>query len=119
MARSLNSFMPLRVMSFNLRNCGAPDGVNAWPHRADLVLETIRRFNPDLLGTQEMLAAQTDFLDEFLADHARVGVGRADGARGGEFNGIFFRKARFELNNQGKVWLSQTPQKPSVGWDAE
>ena len=87
--------MPLGVMSFNLRYCDAPDGVNAWQHRADLVIQTIRRCDPDLLGTQEMLAAQSDYLDEFLGEHTRVGVGRADGARGGEFNGIFFRKARF------------------------
>src|SRR4051794_4858958 len=83
--------MPLRVMSFNLRYCEANDGPNCWTNRSALVVESIRRFDPDLLGTQEMLARQGEFLDEMLPSHQRVGVGRADGASGGEFTGILFR----------------------------
>src|SRR5689334_14470258 len=108
--------MLIRIMSFNLRNCEAADGPNCWANRTDLVLQTIRKFNPDLLGTQEMLAPQTDFLDAQLREYTRVGVGRADGHRGGEFNGVFFRTERFELIDHGTVWLSETPDRPSVGW---
>src|SRR4051812_37995736 len=111
--------MPLRVMSFNLRYCEAPDGENCWANRSDLVVQTIRRFDPDLLGTQEMLARQGEILDEMLPGHKRVGVGRADGASGGEFTGILFKRQRFEMVDHGTIWLSPTPAVPSVGWDAE
>jgi endonuclease/exonuclease/phosphatase family metal-dependent hydrolase len=106
-------------MSFNLRYAEANDGENSWDYRSDLVVETIRRYEPDLLGTQEMLARQGEFLDERLPGHTRVGVGRADGATGGEFTGILFKTDRFEMVDQGTIWLSPTPSAPSVGWDAE
>ncbi|MBT3668340.1 MAG: hypothetical protein HN548_12755, partial [Opitutae bacterium] len=39
----------LRVMSFNIRLGVANDGKNRWDLRKDLVVETIRKYNPDLL----------------------------------------------------------------------
>lgn len=53
---------PVRVMSFNVRYATAPDGENAWDKRKDLLHETVATFDPDLLGTQETLAVQRDFL---------------------------------------------------------
>ena len=52
----------LRVMTFNIRYATAPDGDNAWDKRKDFLVDVIRKFDPDLLGTQEVLAAQVDFL---------------------------------------------------------
>ena len=43
----------------------------------------IRKFDPDLLGTQEVLAVQADFLAENLPGYTLVGVGRDDGKRPG------------------------------------
>lgn len=51
---------PLRVMSFNVRNSNAQDGDNSWPHRIDLLFETIGRFGPDLIGFQEVRENQHD-----------------------------------------------------------
>ena len=49
----------LRVMSFNIRYGTAKDGDNVWGNRRDLVVDTIRAFDPDLLGTQETLPFQS------------------------------------------------------------
>ena len=110
----------LRVMTFNLRHAGAvEDGENGWAHRRDLVIDTIRGYGPDLLGTQECLAEQGDFLGERLPDYEMVGVCRDDGCRLGEAAAILFCRERFERLDAGDFWLSETPATiGSRGWDA-
>lgn len=109
----------LRVMTFNLRYATAPDGENGWEHRKDLLLSTIRKFDPDLLGTQEALAVQTDFLSKQLEGYTLEGVGRDDGILRGEFSALLFKKSRFELADSGTFWLSETPEVPgSKSWDS-
>jgi endonuclease/exonuclease/phosphatase family metal-dependent hydrolase len=109
----------LRVMSFNIRYGTAGDGANAWDKRKDLLVETIRAFDPDLLGTQEVLDFQADFLAETLAGYSHVGVGRDDGKRAGEFSSVYFKSKRFELVDSGTFWLSETPERPgSKSWDS-
>ena len=110
---------PIKVMSFNIRYGTAKDGENSWPHRELLVLETIRTFNPDLLGLQEVLKFQADILKDQLAEYDFYGVGRNDGAESGEFAPVMFKRDRFELMDSGHFWLSETPNDPgSKSWDS-
>lgn len=109
----------VRVMSFNIRYSTAKDGEDSWDKRQDFLIETIRAYNPDLLGTQEVLADQADFLQQRLPEYGFAGAGRDDGQRQGEFSPIMFKKDRFELLAHGQWWLSPTPEKVgSKGWDA-
>jgi endonuclease/exonuclease/phosphatase family metal-dependent hydrolase len=109
----------LRVMSFNVRNSGAKDGPNAWSLRKELFFSTIEQFNPDLLGTQEVLADQYDDITARMKDYTPVGVARDDGKRKGEWSLILFRNSRFEQLDSGNFWLSETPDVPgSKSWDA-
>lgn len=108
----------LRVMSFNLRYGTAKDGENAWPHRRQLVAETIRAFAPDLLGTQETLPFQAEFVSSEFSEYTKVGWTR-DRNENGEQCAIFFRTERFELVESGQFWLSETPEeKFSKSWDS-
>lgn len=110
---------PLRVMSFNVRYGTAPDGENAWPKRIDLFFETIARFQPDLIGFQEVIAAQYDAIAERMPGHGFSGVAREDGKRQGEFSSIGYRRDRFALVAAGDFWLSETPDVPgSKSWDS-
>lgn len=109
---------PLRVMSYNIRYATPKDGRNAWTHRKEAVANLIRFYQPGLLGLQEVLYEQLTYLEGQLGGYERIGVGRDDGERGGEFSPIFYAQAQFELLDQGTFWLSDTPGKPSVGWDA-
>jgi endonuclease/exonuclease/phosphatase family metal-dependent hydrolase len=110
---------PIRVMSFNVRYGTAKDGVNHWDNRREALMETIKRFSPDLLGTQETLAFQRDYLLEQLSEFEAVAAGRDDGKEGGEMAALFYRKDRFEAIDSGHFWLSSTPdQVASKGWDA-
>lgn len=119
------SFLPasvaaeIGVLSYNIRYGTAPDGENRWERRREFLLETIRRLDPDLLGTQETLAFQRDYLAQNLPEYEVLGVGREDGKERGEMVAIYWRRERFERLDAGHFWLSPTPDVPgSRGWDA-
>jgi endonuclease/exonuclease/phosphatase family metal-dependent hydrolase len=105
-------------MSFNIRFGTAKDGEDAWDKRKHLLRDTIRAYDPALLGAQEVLAMQADFLREQLPAYGFVGSGRDDGKRGGEYSPIMYRRDRFDLLDSGQIWLSETPEVASKGWDA-
>lgn len=109
----------LRVMSFNIRYGTAGDGENAWPNRKDFLVETIRDFAPDLLGTQETLAFQRDDLALALPGYTVLAAGRDDGEESGEMMALFYRTDRFEELRSGHFWLSETPDEVgSKSWDS-
>ena len=70
---------PVRVMTFNIRYGTAKDGENHWDNRKDFLIDTIKAFDPDLLGSQETLGFQRDYLAEQLPGYGVLGVGRDDG----------------------------------------
>ncbi|MCA9240985.1 MAG: endonuclease/exonuclease/phosphatase family protein [Planctomycetales bacterium] len=120
LASTTHASEPLRVMTFNIRFGSASDGENSWPHRRGAVAQTIHRFDPDVLGVQEALAFQLDYLKSELPGYRVVGVGRDDGKRAGEHAALLLRESRFELESSGTVWLSDTPEAPgSIGWGAK
>jgi len=53
-----------------------------------------------------------------LPEYSFVGVGRDDGKTKGEYSAIFFKKDELRLIEESTFWLSDTPEKVSVGWDA-
>lgn len=107
------------VMTLNIRYDNPGDKDNAWPHRAAIVAGFINDQVPDLLGMQEVLWHQYQYLDSALAGYGSVMAGRDDGLRGGEACPLFWRLGRFERLDHGTFWLSATPDVPgSVGWGA-
>ncbi len=109
----------LRVMTFNIRYGTANDGENRWENRKDLLIETIKAFDPDLLGTQETLGFQRDYLTEKLQQYEVLGVGRNDGLESGEMMALYFKRTRFEKLDGGHFWLSEAPhQAGSKSWDS-
>ena len=108
----------VRVMTFNIRYGTANDGENHWDKRKEFLLETIKAFDPDLLGTQETLGFQRDFLAQQLPDYAVLGVGRDDGKEQGEMMALYYKKNRFTKLDEGHFWLSEQPEiAGSKGWD--
>src|SRR5688572_29237394 len=108
----------LRVMSFNIRYGTAKDGPDHWDKRKDLVAATIKKYAPDLLGTQETLEFQAAYIREQCPEYTFVGAGRDDGKVAGEMAALFFRTDRFEKLAEGHFWHSETPDQPgSKGWD--
>ncbi|MEN9633065.1 MAG: hypothetical protein RL077_1469 [Verrucomicrobiota bacterium] len=110
---------PFRLMSFNVRTSTAADGPDAWPLRKNILIETIERFQPTLIGFQEVREDQHDEIIARMPDYAFSGVARDDGKRKGEWSLIGFRKERFSAQNHGDFWLSEQPEVPgSKSWDA-
>lgn len=110
---------PLKVMSFNLRHGLANDGANAWPHRRDILVDAIRQYDPDILGTQECREFQAEYIAEKLPEYRWIGIGR-DKDGHGETTAVFFKKKDFIPVESGHFWLSETPEVPgSMSWDTD
>ncbi len=108
----------LRVMTFNIRYDNPGDGENAWSNRKDMVVNMIRNYNAEVVGIQEALKSQLDYLAKKLPEYAWFGAGRNDGKEQGEFTAIFHLKSRLKSLEDSTFWCSETPEIPSRGWDA-
>jgi endonuclease/exonuclease/phosphatase family metal-dependent hydrolase len=99
------------VMTFNIRTSAIPDGDDAWPLRKERVVETIARLDPDVLGLQEALTDQIEFLAHALPQYRWLGVDR--GLNGGtglsEATPIFYRHAEMVPIESGTFWLGDMP----------
>lgn len=110
---------PLIVMSSNVRFGTARDGDDSWNLRQDALRDVWREQHADLIGTQEMLQFQADFLLQAFPEYAYVGRSRDRDDDQGEQSGIFYRRERFIELERGHFWLSESPDTPgSKGWDA-
>ena len=109
----------LRVMSFNIRLGVANDGENRWDLRKELVVKTIREYNPDLLGLQEVFPMQEEYLRGNLPGYAYYGRSRLVDPKEGEACSIMFKKDRFDITEKTTFWLSETQSVPgSKSWDS-
>ena len=108
----------LIVGTYNLRYDNPGDSGNLWVDRAPVVTALIRFHDFDIFGTQEGLKNQLDDINNALPEYAHYGLGRDDGIDKGEHSAIFYKKDEFKILDKGDFWLSQTPEKPSLGWDA-
>lgn len=117
-ACSKNDRQTLKVISYNIRLGMADDGDNSWENRKGATLTMVDREQPDLLGIQEGLIDQVQYLEEHCPQYARLGVGRDDGAEGGEIMALYYLRDRFEPLAHGDFWLSEMPDTVSRGWDA-
>ena len=108
----------IKVISYNVRYNNPNDGKDIWENRRSTIVNLIKNENPDFLGLQEVNHAQLLFLNSNLSNYSFVGVGRDDGKTKGEYSPIFYNNNLFDLIKSDTFWLSSTPDKISVGWDA-
>ena len=109
----------LKVISYNIRVGKAKDGPNAWDLRKPASPAMIADQQPDIFGLQEALKMQLDYLEENCPDYDHVGIPRDDGKEKGEVMAIFWNTKTQKLLKWGNFWLSETPEEPSLGWDAK
>lgn len=108
----------LSVMSFNIRYDNPEDGEDRWELRRPACASLLDEASPDIVGFQEVLYHQLEQLQADMPEYAWVGVGRDDGRQAGEYAPIFYKEAEYEELSWGTFWLSETPNKVSLGWDA-
>jgi len=123
--------LPLRILTHNIRydTRNPVTGEKPWSIRcprlcAELVYNSM---NPagSFICLQEVLYNQLEDIHKALNEAATlcpswsyIGVGRDDGKRAGEYSPIFYRPATWKLEDSKTIWLSETPDRPSRGWDA-
>lgn len=98
----------IKVMTYNLK-FASPTFKPAWSVRRDWQVDLIRKYSPDIIGTQEGLKEQIDFLMDHLTEYVVIGEGRK-GGDDDEHMAIFFKRDRFRLREMGTFQLSETPE---------
>lgn len=115
---TISSTAQIEIMSYNVRYANENDGENSWSLRKDYITNQIRFYEPDIFGVQEAVLEQLEYFKDNLESYNYVGVGRDDGKTKGEFSAIFYDTTNFKVHKINTFWLSETPGKISVGWDA-
>ena len=106
------------TVTYNIRYDTPNDGSDRWSNRKSGLVNQIKEIDPDIIGFQEALDHQVNYLDSMLSGHHYYGVGRDDGIKAGEYSPIFFKNSKYQLIEEGTFWLSPTPDRISIGWDA-
>ena len=108
------------VGTYNIRYKAWNDSVQGeiWQKRCQVICDQVNFMAPDIFGTQEVLYEQLNDMQNALDGYDYIGIGRDDGKHGGEHEAIFYKKNKLQLLDHGDFWLSETPDKPGLGWDA-
>jgi endonuclease/exonuclease/phosphatase family metal-dependent hydrolase len=113
-AQSATSDMPIvKAMTFNIR----VDSSFGWALRCEKVYQVMRNQNADIIGIQEGSHHQVAEIREAMTDYTHYSPGK-DSGRAGESCSIYYKTDRFDLNDSGTFWFSDTPDEPSRGWDS-
>lgn len=104
------------IMSFNVGHAGNEE---LWEERKDVLVELIQQNRPMLLGTQEPLHIQIEYLLEHLEGYDYIGTSR-QGNTEDEYNAIFYDTSKVSVEDSGTFWLSENPSEagsmmPGVG----
>lgn len=91
--------------------------VGTWQDRKELVYTIIDTHDFDIWGTQEGTNVHLTDITKKFENYKFIGTGR-DGGEKGEYSAILYKTDRFEVLENGNFWYSNTPEKPSYGWDA-
>ena len=107
------------IGSYNIRYDNPADGDNSWSNRKEDLVNQLLFYQADILGLQEVLPSQRLFIDHKL-DSLYSSFGRSRGEKPSkeEQCPIYWKKDLYTKLEAGTFWLSETPNVPSIGWDA-
>lgn len=108
----------ISLMTYNIKLDYPKEGENSWTNRKPFFIDLLKFHEPDIFSVQEAMPNQMKDMDSLLLDYGFVGVGRDDGDDQGEYSAIFYKTGKFEVVISSTFWLSETPEKVSMGWDA-
>lgn len=116
-----------KVLTCNIRVALPEDDAIGlgWNARKEVCVQVIRRQQPDIIGFQEVLKEQADYLQQQMPKYALFGFDGPEmdanpvGYHGIAKNPIMYLKGRYELLTAGTYWLSETPLVAgSLSWNA-
>lgn len=100
--------LSLDVMTFNIRYGTAHDRQNNWPNRQDMVVNMLRHYDADIIGTQELLPFQADYITHWLPEYRWFGAPR-NHEQLPERSAILYKWRELVPMESGTFWLSETP----------
>lgn len=108
----------LRVMSANVR-CVTPfdTGKKSWFRRASLLMQSIEKQAPTVIGFQEVTKTHYKYLCDNLPAYDST-ITYRDNSPLSEGCPIFYRTDLYTLIDKGTFWLSETPEEMSRSWGA-
>ena len=112
----------ITVMSYNIRSStkNEQDGPNGWELRKEAAVKMLLIERPDVVGMQEEMPDQEEFLREKLAAvYEGVSISRDPEKQADEACSVFNNKTKYDLIRTNTFWLSETPDIPSRGWDGK
>jgi len=100
------------IMSYNIRwsdlNNKEDTGFYSWKQRGPKVIETINKFSPYILGTQEGLQLQMDNLLSSLPQYKSIGFCRI---------ALLYQPKYVQLLDSGEFWIEKNPDMRELhGW---
>ena len=107
----------INIMTYNIRLDTETDSINKWDNRKEGIVSLIKEEDIHILGIQEALPNQIEYLSQQLKNYDYIGEGR-DGGSKGEYSAIYFKSDNVILEQEETFWLSETPEIPTIGWDA-
>ena len=105
----------LSYMSFNIR-CGEDPSPNTVSERTPRVKTYLANYLPDIIGLQEVTTTWKSVLSTALSGYSSEFVWR--GSSKAEAAPLYWKTSKFTVLEQGTFWLSETPDKTSIGWGA-
>lgn len=112
--------LKIQVASYNIRYA-SPDDVttgNGWHKRKKPLVDLIHRHHFDIVGTQEGDKSQISEMSQLMPDFSSISHSYGGKDHLLHTGTIFYKKDKFTLIDSGVFWLSETPDKESIGWDA-
>lgn len=107
----------MKVISFNIRSASDPNG-HSFNERAPRLKAVIEKYDPDLIGFQEVVPAWMEHIPEDYGEKYEI----FHKFRCEEFDvegcTILWKKDKFECLDKGYFWFSETPGIVSRGWDS-
>lgn len=113
----------IKFMSFNIEMHYSPTVKNnplySWDSRKEYVVQEVENLNPDIICFQEITPTMNTYLKENLDGYAVSYFYRRNSDKSSFSTAFYYKEDRFEEIDDGKFWLSETPNVESVGWDGD
>lgn len=113
-----NAQSAFKAITYNIKWNDLMVDEDTWEDRKDAMLVFFLDEKADFIGLQEVMEDQLYFLSSELEDYNAMGVGRDDGRQKGEYCPILYDSKKWKSLESKTIWLSETPDAVSKGWDA-
>ncbi len=105
----------IKVVTFNLRCFDDPYG-NSIDERAPRLKEVLAKYDPDLVGFQEVTPRWLEHLTAYYSEEYEI-INKWRKHNNQESTPLMWKKERFDCLDHGHFWLSDIPHIESTGWD--